>query len=236
MPTAAAQNGGEFTTQSEGAYQHLREDIICGRLRPSEKLTLERLRAGYGFGSSPLREALNRLAADKLVTSLGQKGYWVAPVSESEFWDLAELRVFIEGEALTRSIRNATLEWENRVSTAFMRLAKTENGLEKNAIRLADTWEEHNRAFHLALIENCGSIWMLRMARTLFEHSQRYRLQAVTLRAVPRRTLQKEHRAILDAALARDAKLARELLSNHIKNAATGVSRVIFGNETFLGS
>ena len=56
-------------------------------------------------------------------------------------------------------------------------------------------------------------------------------MQAVTLKAVPRRTLQKEHRAILDAALARNASLACELLKAHIKNAAVGVSRVIFGNE-----
>ncbi|HEX7249178.1 MAG TPA: GntR family transcriptional regulator, partial [Burkholderiales bacterium] len=111
----AAGPDGAFSTQTEAAYWKIRDEIISGRLQPSEKLTLDRLRETYNFGASPLREALSRLAADNLVVAQGQKGFRVAPISKTEFEDIVDIRTFIEAEALRRSIANATLDWESDV-------------------------------------------------------------------------------------------------------------------------
>jgi DNA-binding GntR family transcriptional regulator len=225
---AALSDKPAFATQAEAAYWRIREDILSGALKPSHKLRLERLRDSYGFGASPLREALSRLAAESLVHTLGQRGYWVAPISEAEFADITGVRMVVEPEALARSIRNATLEWEGRVAGAFHRLSKVEAALDTDRAALGAAWERENRAFHLALIENCGSPWLLRFASTLFEQSQRYRRQAIFLEAVPQEVLQKEHLAIRDAALKRNAGLACELLKAHIAETADGLARALF--------
>jgi GntR family carbon starvation induced transcriptional regulator len=68
-------------TLSESAYDALRDDIIRGRLEPEEKLRIEELRQKYATGASPLREALNRLAGEGFVTTEGQRGFRVAPLS-----------------------------------------------------------------------------------------------------------------------------------------------------------
>jgi GntR family carbon starvation induced transcriptional regulator len=225
--STAAEAGPFFATQTEAAYWKLREDIIAGQLKPSQKLLVERLREEYGFGSSPLREALSRLAAENLVTTLGQKGYWVAAVSASEFADIIGVRLTIEPEALSRSIRNATLDWESRVVAVFHRLSKIEAQLDAGRAELSSVWEKENQAYHLALIENCGSPWLLRFSSILFEQSRRYRRQAIFLEAVPQSLLQREHRAILDASLDRNAGLACELLKTHIRNTANCVQRAL---------
>nr|WP_281167857.1 FCD domain-containing protein [Amorphus coralli] len=217
-----------FATQSEAAHAMIREDILSGRFEPGRKLLLDHLRTQYGFGSSPLREALSRLAADRLVTAKGQKGYWVAAISEDEFTDITDMRLFLEPEALERSIERATLDWESGVVAAFHRLTRVEGTLDKAPEELSGEWERENRAFHLALIENCGSPWLLRFVLVLSEQSERYRRQAVARLAVPKETLLAEHKAIFDAAIARNAGLASELLKVHIKNSARSLARSLF--------
>jgi GntR family carbon starvation induced transcriptional regulator len=224
----AVEVGPLFATQTEAAYWKLRQDIISGQLKPSQKLLVERLRDEYGFGASPLREALSRLAAENLVTALGQKGYWVAPVCAAEFADIIDVRLTIEPEALSRSIRNASLDWESRVVAVFHRLSKIEAQLDAGRAELSSIWENENQAYHLTLIENCGSPWLLRFASILFEQSRRYRRQAISMEAIPQILLQQDHRAILDASLNRNAGLARELLKTHIRKTASGVESALF--------
>ncbi len=220
-----------YATQSEAAFVALRNDILSASFSPGEKLLLDRLRERYGFGSSPLREALSRLAADRLVIGQGQRGYWVASTSAAEFHDITDIRLSLEPMALERSIANATLDWEARLAAAFHRLQRVELRLDTDPARLSGDWEKENRAFHLALIDNCGSAWLMHFVQALSEHSERYRRQAVALQAVPKERLQREHREIFEAALGRNGRLAAELLKVHIRNAAASLESVIFGDN-----
>ncbi|MCK9916523.1 FCD domain-containing protein [Microbacteriaceae bacterium K1510] len=217
-----------YATQSESAYAAIREDILAGRLEPSQKLLLGKLCDQYGVGSSPLREALSRLAGERLVLAQGQRGYWVAPMSEVEFNDITDMRLLLEPEALRRSITHATLEWEGGVAAAFHRLSRIEAALDTDPKGLSRAWEIENRAFHLALIDNCGSPSLLRFVTSIAELSERYRRQSVSLRAVPKETLMLEHKAIFDAAMQRNAGLATELLKVHLKNSANAIAEALF--------
>ena len=58
---------GDSKTLMASVYDRLRSDIVDGMRRPGEKMRFEELRETYGVGLSPLREALTRLAAEKLV-------------------------------------------------------------------------------------------------------------------------------------------------------------------------
>lgn len=217
-----------FSTRTEAAYARLREEILKGALRPGDKLRLEMLRNEYGFGLSSLREALSKLSSERLVRTAGQRGYWVESISQEEFEDITGMRLFLEPEALSLSIENATLDWEADVVSAFHRLKRVEETLDHDPGRRSGAWEKENRAFHHALIQNCGSAWMLRFVATLSEQSERYRRQAVAMKAVPKEKLLAEHQALFDAAMDRNPRLAAELLRVHINNSATGLSQALF--------
>jgi DNA-binding GntR family transcriptional regulator len=218
----------EFSTRTEAAYARLREEILQGVLRPGAKLRLEMLRNEYGFGLSSLREALSKLSSERLVRTTGQRGYWVESISREEFEDITKMRLFLEPEALSRSIANATLDWETEVVAAYHRLKRVEETLDNDPGRRSGVWEKENRSFHHALIRNCGSAWMMRFVETLSEQSERYRRQAVALKAVPKEKLMAEHQALFDAAIDRNPGLAAELLRVHIKNSAKGLSQALF--------
>jgi DNA-binding GntR family transcriptional regulator len=72
----------ENSTKTQQAYQQLRNDILSVRLRPGAPLKLKALLEDYDFGWTPLREALSRLEAEKLVTASSNRGFAVAPVSQ----------------------------------------------------------------------------------------------------------------------------------------------------------
>ena len=66
-PDSAAATAATAGTVSEQAFLSLRRDVLQGEHPPGAKLKLELLQVQYGFSSSPLREALNRLAQEGLV-------------------------------------------------------------------------------------------------------------------------------------------------------------------------
>jgi DNA-binding GntR family transcriptional regulator len=204
-----------FRTLAELAYSRLRDDIVWGRLAPGEPLRSDDLRRRYGLGVSPLREALSRLAVERLVIAQGQRGYHVAPVSPEEAQDILAVRLLIEGEALARSVTRGGVEWETAVMTAFHRLARMP--LPVGAGADPRTWAEMHRGFHMALLLACDSPWLMNYAGNLYDQAERYRLIRVmrTPKAVLARDIAAEHRELLDAALARDVDRALAALRQH---------------------
>ena len=135
-------------TLTHQAYQQLREDIVHGKFRPGEKLGIALLKRTYAVGATPLREALSRLSADGFVQVQGQRGFRVAEMSLAELEDITNLRVVLEGMALSQSVNNSDEAWESRVVGAFHHLTKAES-IENPDIQ---EWESRNREFHLSLI------------------------------------------------------------------------------------
>src|SRR4029078_7554831 len=71
---------GASRTIADSAYRRIRQDILWGRFAPGSPLRSDELRARYGVGVSPLREALTRLVSERLGTSGGQRGFPGAPL------------------------------------------------------------------------------------------------------------------------------------------------------------
>src|ERR671915_1528247 len=98
-----------LATQLEDA---LRVDIIEGVLTPGQRLRASDLTQRYGVSATPLREALQRLAAQNLVELGPRLGATVAPISESELRDIYFLRQMLETVALERSIAHGDEAWQ----------------------------------------------------------------------------------------------------------------------------
>lgn len=203
-------------TLADSAYAALRRDIISGALAPGMPLRMAFLCDRYGMGMSPVREALNRLQAERLVTAISLRGFFVAPLSVEELSDTTDTRILIEGQALQRSIARGGADWADGVRGALSAL------LDGAAQPDADRLEQLHHAFHRALVAGCGSRWLLDLFEKLYSESERFRFHALTVEARDgTRDLAAEHRAIADAALARDTLRAVELLTAHYRRTET---------------
>lgn len=210
-----SKEGTSGKTAIEEVHAAIREGILNGLLAPESRLRVEALRKKYGVGSSTVREALSRLLIENLVTTEGQRGFHVAPVSVQDLRQIAEMRMLLEAQGVTESIRKGDDDWEARVVGAHHRLAKIESEMPGKEKATVDEWEARNRDFHDALISACSNRWLLNFREILYNQSVRYLRISVTERTIPR-NVRSEHQAIFNAVIDRDIELAEKLTREHI--------------------
>ncbi len=208
-------------TRAADVLHRMRLDIINCELKPGEKLRFEPLRARYNVSFSTLREALSRLAAESLVVAEGQRGFIVAPVSIADLNDLTDTRVLIEIEMLRRSMQQGDDDWEADILAAFHRMDKMQKRLGREYY-LSEEWGAVHSAFHAALVAACLSPTLIEMRHKLFERAHRYRRMSSQFRKKWRKK-DVEHKMIVDATLARDEKLALQLIERHIRETSENV-------------
>lgn len=203
---------------SERAHRQIKRDIMNGSLLPGEKLRLDAISAHYRIGQVPVREALNQLSAEGWVDRRGQKGFFVSELSISDLEELVTARIWIETKALSESIANATPEWEDGLILAYHRLARTQRLMkDADADFLKVEWEVRHHEFHLQLVSQCGSSWMVQFCVIMMDQSVRYRNLSINATLARRDDALEEHQEILNAALDHNSDLACELLTAHYR-------------------
>jgi len=216
------QNSASNSTLSEQAFQVLRGDVLSGRHAPESKLKVDTLQQMYGFSSSPLREALNRLVQEGLVKADERRGFRVTPISPSDLADITKMRLMLDIPALMESIHAGDDAWEAEIVAAFHRLEKIESRLPQGPVVLDTEWSQRHRDFHMALIAACPSERQLLWSMSLFDQAERYRHFAARNRTVSKKK-DEEHRTLMKAVLRRDGETAAALLCEHIRSTQTNV-------------
>ena len=214
----------EPRTLSDAAFLRLRADIMTGALKPGAKLKIGDLVARYEVGASPLREALARLSSDHMVVLEGQRGFSVASISREELADSP-------GSSPDRggSRRLVDLTRRRGVGSAHrgVLLPAAEGASPSRCCRRWSLdWEDCNRQFHDALVSDCGSVWLLRLQQQLYAQSVRYRFISFD-QPQPPRDGDAEHKALMDACLARNVERARRLTIEHIERTAKAVAAIL---------
>ena len=203
-------------TLVERAYLGLRHDVVCGKLPPGERLRVEHLKDQYQVGAGTLREALSLLVSDALVTSEGQRGFQVAPISLADLEDITNTRVMLETEALRQSIRHGDAQWEANLVASYQLLTQTESNTDGTETAL---WERRNKAFHEALIAGFESTWSKYFLAMLYRHAERYRNinWRLTAAHASGRDVHREHEEIFNAAINRQDARAALALEAHVR-------------------
>jgi DNA-binding GntR family transcriptional regulator len=95
-------------SQSQDAYLRIREKIVSLDLTPGSVVQEARLRKELEIGRTPIREALQRLADDKLVRSVPHRGTFVTDVNISDLARITEVRVVLEAHAARLAAERTT--------------------------------------------------------------------------------------------------------------------------------
>lgn len=210
-------------TQTDRAYQALRAAIVRCEYEPGARLRVDELTQKLSVSSSPLREALSRLAGQGLVHALENRGFRVAPLSPEGIVDLTRVRLLIECETLCDAMEHGGDAWESDIVAAAHRLALAEQRLNGDSHVLDDDWSERHRAFHMAIYSGASSPLLKSMIESLFDAGERYRRFSASRRKV-RRNKNQEHQELMRVILSRDQKKAIELLKQHITSTQRNVT------------
>ncbi len=217
--------GVENLTLWQRVYDHLRGEILDGRLEPGTELAEVALSEQLGVSRGPLREAIGRLAAEGLVTVRPRRGAVVRSLSEEEFLELYQVREALEALAVKLAVPR--LRPDDLEVLAGLNRAMDEYGT-RNEV---EQFFHANLQFHARLLEASGNRKLQEIYRQLLDQLGRYRMQSLTLRGNLRRSVA-EHAAILRAVERGDAERAAQLMADHIRVPQRRLKRGPKGAET----
>lgn len=200
----------EADSLSETTYQRLRFDIVRGRLRPNERLIEAELADRLAVSRTPVRESLQRLAADGLVVSR-RRGWVVYEHTPDEIREIYEIRSALEGYAAGLAAERATDEHLSEIVTILQESVDIARVPRQRMV-------EVNDRFHDAIIEASGN-------RRLAEEIRRNRLYYFNQRLANLYSDEEvsvsraQHDQIVRAILDRDPREAEEITRSHVRHA-----------------
>jgi DNA-binding GntR family transcriptional regulator len=192
------------------AHDHLRDEILAGRLTPGTELSEVALAASLGVSRGPIREALGRLAAEGLVTVRPRRGAVVRALSGDEFMEAYQVREALEMMAVRLAVPKLAPE----------DVAELEQRIEEMSDRSGagdvSGFFEANSAFHQVFFDASGNRMLAGLYRQLRGQIDRHWARSLELRGDVKRSIA-EHKAILRAAKAGNVDRAVHLVSEHIR-------------------
>lgn len=195
----------------------LRSEILAGHLSPGSRLQPGVLARKYGTSTTVIREVLTQLVTDRLVLARPNQGYYVVRLSLTELEDLTLVRCHNDTLALRLAIERGDLAWETEIMSAFHVLSRTPRRSPEDPTHTTGEWAAAHRTYHLKLLSACGIEILLDVSQTCFDATELHRRWAAPSPSATKRNPDDEHRAILDACLARDADQACALLEHHYR-------------------
>jgi DNA-binding GntR family transcriptional regulator len=203
-------------TSKDLIYRDIRRSIVMGHRRPGERLDLDVLSKAYGTSITPIRDALQMLGHEGLVTIKPRSGYYVTHVTLKQLRDLLELREILEVAAVERATLRITDE-------QLAQLEHVHAGYTGEDDESYDRYTDENRRFHYLIAEASGNH---ELAETLGHLHDRLARFMVIVRVSD--TLEARHRCLIEALRTRDVAAARQAMLDEVnKTRETVLERVI---------
>lgn len=198
-------------------YQRLREALFTGALAPGEALTIRNLASLLGTSSMPVREALQRLVAERALVQMPNRTFRVTPFTPEMFRELMRVRMAVEGLAASEAARRATAVQLKHLSHLNARMIR--------AVDLGDANKAMNinRDFHFALYRITEMPQLLDIINGLWLRAGPYLMNAHRSLTDPRPLLRsgaRFHERIIECCSRRQPKEAARAMACDIWHSA----------------
>jgi DNA-binding GntR family transcriptional regulator len=194
---------------SDAVADAVRTMVVDGALAEGERINEVQLSQKLGVSRTPLREALNRLAAEAALDSTPGIGFSVKPLTLEEFAPLYAMRPILDPAAL-KLAGLPTAERMQRLRDLNARIEASRNV--ERTIDLDDQW-------HSALMAACPNTILLGLIEQYMRRTRRYEIALMRER---REVLaaSSNHRAVMAALRRRDLDGACEALRHNLTRGA----------------
>src|SRR5262249_38832937 len=148
-------------TVQDRVYSVLRDRLMRGGFEPGQKLKIAELATALGTSAMPIRQALNRLAAERAIESMPNRSGRVPSLSKEALRDLMQAGFAVEGLAVSRAAANM----DDPTLMMLRQLIAAQS--ETDAEHVSEASAEQNRAFHFTIYRRSGSIVLLPIIESL---------------------------------------------------------------------
>ncbi len=193
---------------SDKAYHLIRHKIITLELPPKTAIDEQVLMQDLQVGRTPIREALQRLAAEGLIFLAPRRGMFVSEISITDLQKIFELRMVLEGFCARLAAQRATEEQITALEEVIAALDQVSDD-DTDALMAID------ESFHYLLYETADNEYLADTLRRL--HALSHRIWYLVLdRLGSVRGAMEQHIAITQAIRERQPERAESLLQQHI--------------------
>ena len=214
MTPEYSMNSPYLTSAAGLAYNHIKNSIADGLLRPQERIGQEAVASDLGLSRAPIREALNQLEREGLVLLRARRGFAVSSLEVNDVEEIFQIRMLLEEHAARLATRNRSSEDVAEVRRLVQAL---DEATAQRPINSRE-WASLNREFHTALCQASGLKRLEQITlnlRDLIEHC--VRIDATSEENVG--SAQKDHLRIFDAFAAGDDDQVAQLIREHCQAA-----------------
>ena len=212
------------TLLPEKIYTHLRKKLLAGELPPGARLDYKKISSEMGVSTTPVREAMGKLASEGLVELVPRAGAIVRKLGAQEAVQLYGVREAIETYAAAKAaekMSNARLQQLND-HLGKMRSLITRTFAAGTSLMTGENLSEFLQAdlsFHMTIIEAAGNPRLTKLAGDSHIHSRIFGVERFGHNRELLEEADQIHRAIFDALEKRDAKIASNLVAEHIQRS-----------------
>jgi DNA-binding GntR family transcriptional regulator len=191
---------------TELTYRSIKEQLLDGTLAEGMRLTEELLASQLGISKSPVREALNRLEAEGLISIEARRGAFVREFSSKEVSDLYDFRELLEVHAICAA--RITAELLEQLADSIERIGQF--------LALGDKPKhiEEDLRFHALIAEASENAEFFRVFQNVQQKSLLCRYKTYHLSGT---TAPASHGKIYQALEADDRQAAMEAMREHIR-------------------
>ena len=225
----------ELRSLQQQIHDQLLGRILRRELEPGERISPPEIAAALGVSITPVRDAVNQMAAEGLVTVMPRRGTVVSPVSIHDIEELYEIRLMIEPEAADLAASRATpaeiahvQELASRLESGPAADAAGIEDLETYLQEIATDAELHAGVVRAAHNQRLDTLYDGLRTHVLIARAVFPRLY----RGQPHR--RGEHQRIVDAIAGHDGIAARDAMAAHLRQALADTLRHV--EETGSGS
>lgn len=198
---------------AEQVTDELRAAIHSGELAPGDRLVERKLAERLGVSHIPVREALTRLAEERLITREPRRGARVAALTAQDLEEIASLRIVLEQFMAIRVQERWTEASAQRLQQIIDAMEAAEVGDMTEVLR-------QDRAFHEALAELSEHRFVTEINAQLRGRITGF-ISAANAALPPAEQAEhvRSHREIMDAIAGGDPDAARAVIAEHVKRA-----------------
>jgi DNA-binding GntR family transcriptional regulator len=210
METTSVISEEGFTSKTR-IYRDVRRSIIMGHRKPGERLEVEGLAQHFDTSVTPVRDALQMLSQEDLVTIRPRSGYFVARITLKQLRDMMDLRKILELAAIERAAQRISPE-------QIAELRSVHAGYTGDDDLSYDRYTDENRRFHYLIALASGNLEMAEMIAHLHDRLARF----MVLRHAGK-SQQITHGIIVGALQAHDIEAAKTALLDDIDTSRDAI-------------
>lgn len=203
----------DATPLHERVYRELRRALMAGLYPVGQTFSLSKIADELGTSVMPVREAINRLAAERAVKSLPKRGVIIPDLTPGKYHELVKVRIMLEGMATEMAARSISGDALAKLQSITDRMNEIRDDSSK--------WQSFNLLnyeFHFLIYRSGNPQVILPIIETLWLQSGPLLNIYKTIGMLPNQSRHEEITQALaagDRARARDA-VAKDILAGYL--------------------